>query len=149
VENAFYADKRVAEAAAIGVPDERLGELVGVIVSLHPSSLGVKESDLLESVRPRYVQLLGTGDVIADTLDLRDMLYPLSSWFMMDHYVSCPFSVGWRSSEKCERETCEERFETLTGKDMEREKRKEDKKQVVSPGNMYSKMHKMSTATIP
>jgi acyl-CoA synthetase (AMP-forming)/AMP-acid ligase II len=79
VENAFYADKRVAEAAAIGVPDERLGELVGVIVSLHPSSSGVKESDLLESVRPRYVQLLGTGDVIADTLDLRDMLYPLSS----------------------------------------------------------------------
>jgi acyl-CoA synthetase (AMP-forming)/AMP-acid ligase II len=79
VENAFYADKRVAEAAAIGVPDERLGELVGVIVSLHPSSSGVKESDLLGSVKPRYVQLLGTGDVIADTSDLRDMLYPLSS----------------------------------------------------------------------
>jgi len=79
VENAFYADKRVAEAAAIGVPDERLGELVGVIVSLHPSSSGVKESDLLESVKPRYVQLRGTGDVVADTLDLRDTLYPLSS----------------------------------------------------------------------
>jgi acyl-CoA synthetase (AMP-forming)/AMP-acid ligase II len=60
VENAFYADKRVAEAAAIGVPDERLGELVGVIVSLHPSSSGVKESDLLESVKPRYVQLSDT-----------------------------------------------------------------------------------------
>jgi acyl-CoA synthetase (AMP-forming)/AMP-acid ligase II len=53
VENAFYADNCVAEAAAIGVPDERLGELVGVIVSLHPSSLEVTESDLLESVRPR------------------------------------------------------------------------------------------------
>jgi acyl-CoA synthetase (AMP-forming)/AMP-acid ligase II len=60
VENAFYADKRVAEAAAIGVPDDRLGELVGVIVSLHPSSSEVKESDLLESVRPRYVQLSDT-----------------------------------------------------------------------------------------
>jgi acyl-CoA synthetase (AMP-forming)/AMP-acid ligase II len=79
VENAFYADKRVAEAAAIGVPDERLGELVGVIVSLHPSSSGVKESDLLESVRPRCVQLLGMETVVADTLDLRDMLYPLLS----------------------------------------------------------------------
>jgi hypothetical protein len=66
VENAFYADKRVAEAAAIGVPDERLGELVGVIVSLHPSSSGVKDSDLLESVRPRYVQLLGMETVVAD-----------------------------------------------------------------------------------
>jgi acyl-CoA synthetase (AMP-forming)/AMP-acid ligase II len=57
VENAFYADKRIAEAAAIGVPDERLGELVGVIVSLHPSSSTsqVKESDLLASVKPRYV----------------------------------------------------------------------------------------------
>ena len=79
VENAFYADKRVAEAAAIGVPDERLGELVGVIVSLHPSSSGVKESDLLESVKPRYVQLLGMETVVADELDLRDTLYPLSS----------------------------------------------------------------------
>jgi acyl-CoA synthetase (AMP-forming)/AMP-acid ligase II len=69
VENAFYADKRVAEAAAIGVPDERLGELVGVIVSLHPSSSGVKESDLLESVKPRCVQLHGMGTAVADTID--------------------------------------------------------------------------------
>lgn len=53
VENAFYADKRVAEAAAIGVPDERLGELVGVIVSLHPSSGRVTEDDLLQNVRGR------------------------------------------------------------------------------------------------
>ena len=79
VENAFYADKRVAEAAAIGVPDERLGELVGVIVSLHPSSSGVKESDLLESVRPRYVQLLRTEFVGAETIGWQDTLYPLSS----------------------------------------------------------------------
>lgn len=57
VENAFYADKRVAEAAAIGVPDERLGELVGVIVSLHPTSTTGKvgEDDLSASVKPRYV----------------------------------------------------------------------------------------------
>lgn len=55
MENAFYADKRVAEAAAIGVPDERLGELVGVIVSLHPSAGQVSEPDLLKSVKPRYV----------------------------------------------------------------------------------------------
>ena len=79
VENAFYADKRVAEAAAIGVPDERLGELVGVIVSLHPSSSGVKESDLHESVRPRYVQLLRTLAVGAETIGWLDTLYPLSS----------------------------------------------------------------------
>ena len=79
VENAFYADKRVAEAAAIGVPDERLGELVGVIVSLHPSSSGVKESDLLESVRPRYVQLLRSECMGAETIGWLDTLYPLSS----------------------------------------------------------------------
>lgn len=53
MENAFYADKRVAEAAAIGVPDERLGELVGVIVSLHVSAGQVTETDLLESVKSR------------------------------------------------------------------------------------------------
>ena len=79
VENAFYADKRVAEAAAIGVPDERLGELVGVIVSLHPSSSVVKESDLLESVRPRYVQLLRSECMGAETIGWLDTLYPLSS----------------------------------------------------------------------
>jgi acyl-CoA synthetase (AMP-forming)/AMP-acid ligase II len=34
VENAFYADPRILEVAAVGVPDERWGETVAAIVSL-------------------------------------------------------------------------------------------------------------------
>ena len=32
VENAIYADERILEVAAVGVPDKRLGELVAVVV---------------------------------------------------------------------------------------------------------------------
>lgn len=40
VENALYADDRVLEAAAVGVPDKRLGELVTAVVSIKPSHHG-------------------------------------------------------------------------------------------------------------
>ncbi|BEJ16502.1 hypothetical protein CspHIS471_0511070 [Cutaneotrichosporon sp. HIS471] len=36
IENAIYVDDRVAEAAAVPVPDDMLGELVAVAVSLRP-----------------------------------------------------------------------------------------------------------------
>jgi len=36
VENALYVDDRVNEAAAVGVPDDRLGELVTAFVTLKP-----------------------------------------------------------------------------------------------------------------
>lgn len=36
VENAIYDDKRVADAAAVPIPDKVLGELVGVAVTLAP-----------------------------------------------------------------------------------------------------------------
>ncbi|CAD6927632.1 unnamed protein product [Tilletia controversa] len=38
VEGAVYGDARVAECAAVGIPDERLGERVGMIVVAHPST---------------------------------------------------------------------------------------------------------------
>jgi len=38
VEGAIYSDPRVLECAAIGVPDERLGERVGIIVVVSPST---------------------------------------------------------------------------------------------------------------
>ncbi|KAF8973261.1 long-chain-fatty-acid-CoA ligase [Flammula alnicola] len=54
VENALYADPRVLEAAAVGVPDERLGELVAAIVSVRPAYDGqVTESMLIEQARSR------------------------------------------------------------------------------------------------
>ncbi|KAK7047789.1 hypothetical protein VNI00_006117 [Paramarasmius palmivorus] len=37
VENALYRDPRIFEAAAVGVPDERLGELVTALVTLKPA----------------------------------------------------------------------------------------------------------------
>ncbi|KAF5393503.1 hypothetical protein D9757_000599 [Collybiopsis confluens] len=54
VENALYEDPRISEAAAVGVPDKRLGELVAAVVSLKTPYRGqVTESSLIESVRKR------------------------------------------------------------------------------------------------
>ncbi|KAJ8489092.1 hypothetical protein ONZ45_g13711 [Pleurotus djamor] len=58
VEDAMYEDPRVLEAAAVGIPDPRLGELVGVVVSTKPAFYGqVFESDLISLARsklPRF-----------------------------------------------------------------------------------------------
>jgi acyl-CoA synthetase (AMP-forming)/AMP-acid ligase II len=49
VENALYADDRVLEVAAVGVPDARLGELVAAVVSIKPPYHGkVNEAQLLK-----------------------------------------------------------------------------------------------------
>ncbi|KAF8658333.1 hypothetical protein AX16_002100 [Volvariella volvacea WC 439] len=54
VENALYADPRILEAAAVGVPDERLGELVAAVVSVKPTYQGrVTESSLIALTRTR------------------------------------------------------------------------------------------------
>jgi acyl-coenzyme A synthetase/AMP-(fatty) acid ligase len=37
VENALYSDPRVFEAAAVGVPHDRLGEQVAAVVSVKPA----------------------------------------------------------------------------------------------------------------
>ncbi len=52
VENALYADPRVSEAVAIAVPDDRLGERVGTIVSLRAGQWATEE-ELREAVKPR------------------------------------------------------------------------------------------------
>ncbi|KAH8105970.1 hypothetical protein BXZ70DRAFT_406830 [Cristinia sonorae] len=58
VENALYSDPRVHAAAAVGVPDYRLGELVAAVVSIRPEYHGaVKESEIIEVTRkllPKY-----------------------------------------------------------------------------------------------
>ncbi|KAF6762632.1 long-chain-fatty-acid-CoA ligase [Ephemerocybe angulata] len=58
VENALYADERVLEAAAVGVPDARLGELVAAIVSIKSPHHGkVDEAQLLRqaaTVLPKF-----------------------------------------------------------------------------------------------
>lgn len=55
VENALYADPRISEAAAVGVPDERLGELVAAVVSVKPPFHGrVTEAALIALARKRY-----------------------------------------------------------------------------------------------
>jgi len=50
VENALYADPRVLEAAAVGVPDERLGELVAAVVSIKPAYHGYVTEDALMAI---------------------------------------------------------------------------------------------------
>ncbi len=52
VENAVYRDDRVAEAASVPVPDDRMGELVAVAVSLKPGAQATPES-IIEAVGPR------------------------------------------------------------------------------------------------
>ncbi|THV08574.1 acetyl-CoA synthetase-like protein [Dendrothele bispora CBS 962.96] len=58
VENAFYALPCIYEAAAVGVPDPKLGELVAVAVSLKPGYEGkVTETELVAAVQktlPRF-----------------------------------------------------------------------------------------------
>lgn len=54
VENALYTDPRVLEVAAVGVPDERLGELVVALVSIRPEFRAqVTEAMLLTHARNR------------------------------------------------------------------------------------------------
>ena len=56
VENALYKDDRILQAAAVGIPDARLGELVVAIVSLKPAFRnGVSEKSVLERVTSRWV----------------------------------------------------------------------------------------------
>lgn len=55
VENALYHDERLAEVAAVGVPDEKLGELVAAVVSTKPAYHNqVQESELIDLARSRY-----------------------------------------------------------------------------------------------
>lgn len=54
VENALYADRRVSEAVAIGIPDSILGELVGAIVVIRDGQEAT-EADLLTGVKSRSV----------------------------------------------------------------------------------------------
>ena len=54
MENAFYDDPRIHEAAAVGVPDDRLGELVAAVVSIKPEYRGsVTENKLMAGIRNR------------------------------------------------------------------------------------------------
>ncbi|KAK0243596.1 hypothetical protein EDD85DRAFT_804503 [Armillaria nabsnona] len=58
IEHALYNDSRIAEVAAIGLPDTRLGELVAAVVSVKPAFKGkVMEEQLLSLARktlPRF-----------------------------------------------------------------------------------------------
>ncbi|PBK98188.1 acetyl-CoA synthetase-like protein [Armillaria gallica] len=58
VENALYTEPGVLEAAAVGVPDERLGELVTALVTIKPGYHGkVDEKKLLavaEKLLPKF-----------------------------------------------------------------------------------------------
>jgi len=48
VENSLYSDDRILEAAVVGVPDVRLGELVAAVVSIKPAFRGqVTEAGLI------------------------------------------------------------------------------------------------------
>jgi acyl-CoA synthetase (AMP-forming)/AMP-acid ligase II len=55
VENSLYSDDRILEAAVVGVPDVRLGELVAAVVSIKPAFRGqVTEAGLILRAQKRY-----------------------------------------------------------------------------------------------
>ena len=50
MENALYADHRLMDAAAVSVPDKRLGELVAAVVATKPAFKGqVSEESVILS----------------------------------------------------------------------------------------------------
>ena len=58
MENALYAHPAVLEAAAMGVPDRRLGEKVGAMISLREDWIGrITEEELVEDVKKRSVKV--------------------------------------------------------------------------------------------
>lgn len=67
VENALYAHPGVSEVAAVGVPDQRLGELVAAVISVKPAFRGqVTESSLISLARRRlYLFLALMADFIS------------------------------------------------------------------------------------
>lgn len=68
IENALYHDERLAEVVAVGVPDEKLGEVVAAVVSTKPAFRDqVKEAELIELARSRY------GRGLIRSADLSDL----------------------------------------------------------------------------
>ena len=54
VENALYADERILDAAAVSVPDKRLGELVAAVVATREHFKGqVTEESVIENASRR------------------------------------------------------------------------------------------------
>jgi acyl-CoA synthetase (AMP-forming)/AMP-acid ligase II len=58
VENALFADPRLLDCAVVGIPDKRLGELVGALVVPRKEWLGkLTEEEILEKVKHRSVTI--------------------------------------------------------------------------------------------
>ncbi|KAG7088033.1 hypothetical protein E1B28_012069 [Marasmius oreades] len=71
VENALYEEPGVLEAAAIGVPDRRLGELVAAVVTIKPSYKGkVTEHSLIELARGKLPRFAVPVMVIVQTTEM-------------------------------------------------------------------------------
>jgi acyl-CoA synthetase (AMP-forming)/AMP-acid ligase II len=55
VEDFFHTNPNVKDAAAIGLPDERLGEIVAVIIEVVPGkTLTVEEVQKFSEALPKY-----------------------------------------------------------------------------------------------
>ncbi|KAL0562780.1 hypothetical protein V5O48_019299, partial [Marasmius crinis-equi] len=71
VENALYEEPGVLEAAAIGVPDTRLGELVTAVVTIKPGYVNkVTEQYLIDLVRGRLPRFAVPVMVIVQTTEM-------------------------------------------------------------------------------
>jgi len=85
VENAIYLDDRVAEAAAVPVPHNIMGEEVAVAVSLREGVKATPE-DIIAAVHKRCVMFVYSAAVL--TPDSDHMHVPSSSGFPTNCSVS-------------------------------------------------------------
>ena len=59
VENALYHDERLSEVAAVGIPDQKLGEIVAAVAVTKPEYHGkVTEAELIQLAKSKCVPVL-------------------------------------------------------------------------------------------
>jgi len=73
VENVLYADERVSEVAAVGVPDARLGELVAAVVSIKSAYQSKVTEASLKSIAEKRYTLSGDGDIKLTSFQLAEV----------------------------------------------------------------------------
>lgn len=78
VENALYTEPAVFEAAAVGLPDVRLGELVAVVVSLKPGWGKVGEKALITTASKRFVFFFALSSEWKTEVCLGDVVWAAS-----------------------------------------------------------------------